>query len=127
MHIVEIIIVAVLMFFLIFQFSNIPRAYADWSRAKLTLQAYDVLFSLEGSGLNWSNPTEVGIEMDGIFGDTSIIYRVETEDSSGVRSNIVGRSVGKEPVTAYLFRVLDTGEGTSVDFQKVILSLGYLY
>jgi hypothetical protein len=58
-HIVEIVIVAIVIFFLIFQFLQIPPVNTEWSDAKLLKMGTDMLFALDYIGVDWLNTDEV--------------------------------------------------------------------
>lgn len=53
LHVTEAIIVILLVFVIMFQFSTIPRIRSEWDRPKLEVIAYDLLYSLEGLGIDW--------------------------------------------------------------------------
>ncbi|MBN2042844.1 MAG: hypothetical protein JW754_03480 [Candidatus Aenigmarchaeota archaeon] len=59
MHIIEIVLVTLLLFFIFSQFIYIPRTSSDWSDTKLRIMANDVLQILESGGINWFDPDEV--------------------------------------------------------------------
>jgi hypothetical protein len=68
-HIAEIVIVAMVMFFAVLQFTYIPRMETDWAGAKLSMQGWDILFTLDEKGINWLDPagvrTEIGKMLNG--------------------------------------------------------------
>ena len=64
LHVMETIIVSLLVFVLAVQFSGIPGTRTDWARSKLTLMGNDLLYSLDRSGINWFNETEVSARLD---------------------------------------------------------------
>ena len=59
MHVVEIIIVIVVLFFIIMQFTAIPTLQSDFPRSKAQLQANDIIFSMDTLGVNWFDGVEV--------------------------------------------------------------------
>jgi hypothetical protein len=59
LHIVEIVIVALMAFLVLMQFSYLPKQNADWGSMKLSIQANDILFSLEKKGVDWFNSTQL--------------------------------------------------------------------
>ena len=59
LHIVEIIIVSLLMFLVISQFSFIPRVQSDWSQSKLYLMGSDLIAMLDINETNWLDEEEV--------------------------------------------------------------------
>ncbi len=58
LHIVEVIIMVMLIFVMILQFSTIPKMRTNWDRSKLILMSHDLLYSLERTGIDWFNTTE---------------------------------------------------------------------
>ncbi len=76
-HIFEIVIVALVMFIALFQFTYIPRMEADWPRSKISLMGWDMLFTLDENGVNWLDPTEVQNEIKQILNKTNIQFSVK--------------------------------------------------
>lgn len=73
-HIVETIIIVIMMFLVIWQFTYIPGAKTEWSRTKLVLQGNDILFSLDRKGIDWSDSEEVETEFNKHLNQTNILY-----------------------------------------------------
>lgn len=80
-HVVEIVVISLVVFILVLQFSAIPSIRADWDRTKLAMQGNDLLFSLDRSGVNWLNSTQVGHELSRALEGTNINYRVSLENA----------------------------------------------
>ncbi len=59
LHIVEVIIVAMLVFVILSQFYSIPKADPSWGTPKLTVMSQDLLYTLDASGVDWSDAAEV--------------------------------------------------------------------
>ncbi|MEM7815507.1 MAG: hypothetical protein QXN71_00095 [Candidatus Aenigmatarchaeota archaeon] len=59
MRIVEIVIVTMLAFAVLVQFYQIPKQETEWEKLKLSLQANDIILSLDKKGVDWFNYTEV--------------------------------------------------------------------
>jgi len=59
LHIVEIMIVSLMAFLVLLQFSYVPKQNIDWGGMKLSTQANDILFSVEKKGVDWFNSTAV--------------------------------------------------------------------
>ena len=59
LHVVEIVIVSLMTFLVILQFSYLPKQNIDWGGMKLSTQANDMLFSLDRKGVDWFNSTGV--------------------------------------------------------------------
>ncbi len=59
MHIIEIVLVTLLLFFIFSQFVSIPKTATDWPETKLFLMARDVLEVLDERDVDWLNETEV--------------------------------------------------------------------
>ncbi len=75
-HILEIVIVTLVMFVVVFQFSAIPSVESDWSRAKLSLKAWDVIQTLNRMGTDWLDPDEVSDRITSAINSTNIRYSV---------------------------------------------------
>lgn len=80
MHIVEIIIIGMLVFVTISQFSSIPAPKSEWPKTKLYLTGNDILFSLDKKGVNWFNETEVKYYLNETI-PSSIIYNLEIKNA----------------------------------------------
>lgn len=59
MHIVEVLLIIVLVFFVFTQFASIPSISDEWSRTKLSTLAGDALKTLEAKGVDWFNGTQI--------------------------------------------------------------------
>ncbi len=79
-HIVEVILIIIIMFLVIWQFTYIPGAKTEWSRTKLTLQGNDILFSLDRKGINWFDSEEVETEFNKAFNLTNILYDLKLKN-----------------------------------------------
>jgi hypothetical protein len=75
-HILEIVIVTLVMFVVVFQFSAIPSVESDWSRAKLSLKAWDVIQTLNRMGTDWLDPVNVSESITSAINSTNIRYNV---------------------------------------------------
>jgi len=64
LHIIEIILVSLLMFFVISQFTYLPPIKSDWPMTKLYLQGNDIISTLDIKGVEWSNTEEVITEIN---------------------------------------------------------------
>ncbi len=73
-HIFEIVVVALVMFIALMQFSYIPRMETDWAGNKLSLKGWDVLFTLDEKGINWLDPAEVEDHVGRVLNDTNIQF-----------------------------------------------------
>jgi hypothetical protein len=76
-HIVEIVIIALVMFVMIFQISYIPGIESDWSKSRLTVQGRDLLHSIEEKGIRWSDEAAISGFIAGAFNMTQVRYRLE--------------------------------------------------
>jgi hypothetical protein len=63
-HVVEVVIVAMLVFVILTQFYAIPRAQHSWDTAKLTVMSQDFLYALEELGVDWLDEAAVIDIMD---------------------------------------------------------------
>lgn len=79
-HIVEIIIISLVMFILVVQFSSIPTIKSDWDRTKLILRGNDLIHSLDASGINWLDAEEVDQRLSDILGG-SVKYDVTVRNA----------------------------------------------
>ncbi|MCX6814217.1 MAG: hypothetical protein NTY20_00985 [Candidatus Aenigmarchaeota archaeon] len=59
LHVVEIVIVGLMAFLVLLQFSYMPKQNIDWAGMKLSTQANDILFSLDKKGVDFFNSTEL--------------------------------------------------------------------
>ncbi len=73
MHIIEIIIVVLLVFITMFQFTYIPGVKSDWANTKLYLLGGDILYTLDREGVNWFDPEAVDAGISPYLG-SSIEY-----------------------------------------------------
>lgn len=85
-HVVEIVIITLVVFILVVQFSGAPRARADWEEAGLLAMGRDTLAVLDAKGINWLNMTEVNASMSAVMANTSIMYDVTVRNA--LKSNI---------------------------------------
>jgi len=85
-HIVEIVVITLVVFILVTQFTSIPAAKADWDEAKLNIQGYELLYSADKTGINWLDPDEVRGVLDPILEDTTLKYSVSVKNA--IKSNI---------------------------------------
>lgn len=58
-HILEVIIVAMLIFVILTQLYSVPKANQPWDAAKVSIMSEDLLYSLEAKGVDWFDKTEV--------------------------------------------------------------------
>ena len=72
LHVVEIVIVALMAFLVILQFSYVPKQNTDWAGMKLSTQANDILFSLNKKGVDWFNSTEVDKAISSFISNNTI-------------------------------------------------------
>ena len=79
MHIVEVLLIVLLVFFVFSQFASIPRISDDWSRTKLSLMGSDVLRALEMKGTDWFDKTEVEYELNRTL-PKNLVYSVLLEN-----------------------------------------------
>lgn len=79
MHVVEIILVVILVFFIFAQFSSIPRISTEWPDVKLKLLGSDLLSSLELRGVNWFNESEIKDLLNTTL-PKNVIYQLRLEN-----------------------------------------------
>ncbi len=70
LHVVETLIVIILVFFVISQFSSIPRSQHTWSTTKLTVMAQDLLYTMDEKGVDWFDNDEVNETLYGAIPET---------------------------------------------------------
>jgi len=78
-HVVEIVIIVLAVFVVLFQFIGIPSVNTKWSEAKLNVIGNDLLFALDGMGIDWTDRNEVESVLDkalerGGTRNTTIVY-----------------------------------------------------
>ncbi len=76
-HIVEIVIVAMVMFLVLFRFSQIPLPEYGISGTKIKLMGNDALFSLDAKGIDWLNKSMVEESLETIFNETGAVFSLE--------------------------------------------------
>lgn len=76
LHLIEIIIISMVMFVIIYQFSYIPPLPTEFDRSKLMLMGNDILFTLEKKGVNWFDKGQLINELDAYFSGTSVVYDI---------------------------------------------------
>jgi hypothetical protein len=64
MHVVEILLIAILVFFVFTQFASIPSISGDWTDIKLSLMAKDLLNTFDKKGVDWFNATSLAAEFN---------------------------------------------------------------
>lgn len=79
MHVVEILLVIMIVFFVFTQFASIPRIADDWSRVKLSLIGEDALRILERRGVDWFNREGVEVELNRTLPE-NVVYSVLLEN-----------------------------------------------
>jgi hypothetical protein len=67
LHVVEIVIVSLVMFIIISQFSALPKVNSNWPGTKLFLQANDIIYALDSKGVNWLDSKSVSREIEKIL------------------------------------------------------------
>ncbi len=85
-HVVEAGIVAVVAFLVLMQFYSIPDIKTDWGKTRLVVQSRDILYSLDRSGINWFNASEVSERLRFAFNNSNVVYDLKIENA--VRSDI---------------------------------------
>ena len=119
-HVIEIIIVSLLVFMVIFQFSGVPAMETDWDKTKLSLQANDILFSMDMLGVNWLDANQVEAQISEFLPENSV-YRVIIIDESGSVTMLVDNVVPTDSVTVSFYKII--GE----QIYEIVLNVGYLY
>ncbi|HJW96589.1 MAG TPA: hypothetical protein VJ485_00325 [archaeon] len=79
-HVVEIIIVTVAVFLIIYQVSQIPRQNSDWESMELYTRANDILFSLDSKGVDWFDPAGVDNALHSSF-PSNTVYNLRIKNA----------------------------------------------
>lgn len=111
-HVVEIVIITLVVFILVVQFSSVPRARADWERAELLSMGNDILTVLDEKGVNWLNRTEVDSSLSAILNGTSIMHDVTVRNAikSGITVGCICDSVQFQEIRNNLTSFTINGE-----------------
>lgn len=127
-HILEIIIISMVMFFILFQFSLIPKIDTNWERTKLYLIANDLVHTLDKINVDWDDSVDISNTIGNITTDLNLsqnlLYDVKIKDSGGVNTIIFNQI--NNPVTVSLYESQPVGDG-STEFREIIFSVGYLF
>lgn len=120
-HIFEIVIVALVMFIALFQFTYIPRMEADWPRTKLYLEGWDILFTLDENGVNWLDPSEVQSEIRDILNKTNIQFGVKVKGvpPSGISVGCICSSSEMTTLQNILTNLNLNGESIRFDVSRI--------
>ncbi len=69
-HIVEVVIVAMLVFIVLMQFYAVPKAEHPWETTKLTVLTQDILYSLDADGVVWTDKAQVSAALGKLVPET---------------------------------------------------------
>lgn len=75
-HIVEIVIISLVMFVVIFQMSSLSFTGEDWSRAELRVKGRDIIQALDTMGTNWMDGGEVDSRLSYVINNSNVNYRL---------------------------------------------------
>ncbi|MCK5022893.1 MAG: hypothetical protein KAS04_01835 [Candidatus Aenigmarchaeota archaeon] len=138
MHIVEILLVALLVFMAFTQFSTIPNVSENWSNVKLSIMANDILRALDAKGVDWMNKTELSTELEDIVPE-NMIYSIVLEnvirpeikvgcycddgELAAVENMIKPKNfaINDENITIEVFQIDDINELFSLEFDVALL------
>lgn len=120
-HIVEIIIIALVVFVVIVQFSLVPRVPSEADRVKLRLLAADTLHALDARGLQWQNASAVAQGIEQALGGSAVAYRVELRNA--VKSAIRVGCVCSSDELALLQDILEPIQVNHLDISFLIQHL----
>jgi hypothetical protein len=79
MHIIEILLIAILVFFAFMQFAMIPEISGDWAQAKLQILSGDIVSAFEARGVDWFNATELEQEFNATLPE-NVLYSVRLQN-----------------------------------------------
>ncbi len=99
-HIVEIVVITLVVFILVTQFTSIPTAKANWDEAKLSIQGNELLHSADAMGINWLDPEEVRSTLDPVLEETMLKYGVTVKNA--IKSNILVGCICTEEEFEYI-------------------------
>jgi len=119
-HVIEIIIVSMLVFFAIMQFSYLPPIETDWAKTKLTLQGNDLLFSLDRMGVDWKYNNDIQSKLSGVLPENTV-YKVFLIDEQGDIETIIDNTLPRNSASVSFYKNIDGS------IYEVVISLGYLY
>ncbi len=87
MHIVEIVLMILVVFFLFTQIASIPRLSTDWSKVRLYVLGNDIIHTLNERGIDWFNETAVKTNIDSL-NYSNIIYSVKISNAIKTKINM---------------------------------------
>lgn len=84
MHIVEIVIIVIAMFMVVYQFTNIPAMDTEWSSSKLFIYGNDMLNLLDRMGVDWLSEDGIKASVDNVLTfnrtrNTTVLYDVRVD------------------------------------------------
>jgi len=140
-HVVEIVIITLVVFILVVQFSSVPRARADWERAELSALGNDIISVLDARGINWLNGTEVNHSVSQMLEGTSIMHDVtvynaikgnisvgcicDDREFSLLRKNLTPFTINGERVEFNVHRIPPTRISFPVVYDVIFLGDGF--
>jgi len=127
-HVVEIIIISIVMFYVLIQFTTMPSMDTDWERTKLYLMTSDLVHVMDDKGVDWTswddiNATLEELRYSGLLSD-NLLYDVKIKSSSGAVTTVVYNEIN-EPVIVSFYETINKMD--SVDFREIIFSAGYVF
>ena len=116
-HVIEIIIITMVMFIIMLQFTFVPGIPQDFSREKLSLFSNDVLSVLDKGGINWLNRTAIEERMNAVLGNGNLVYDINIRN--GIKSPIIVGCICSEIEFSSLGQILTpfSANGQRVEFQ----------
>jgi len=76
-HIIEIVIITLVMFVMIFQMSSMSSTELDWGKSRLMVQGRDILYSIRESSIEWSYEEGIADFVRDAFNRTNVRHRLE--------------------------------------------------
>jgi len=127
-HIIEIIIISIVMFFILVQFSLIPVIETDWENTKLYLIGNDLVHTLNKDGIDWTNANNVNatiynLQQNGLL-SANFVYDIKIKDETGTVTNVIFSEIN-DPVIVSYHQVFNNAG--NIEFREVIFTVGYLF
>jgi hypothetical protein len=77
LHVIEVVIVVVLIFVVMSQFTSIPMSESTWSSTKLSMMAQDLAYTLQEKGIDWFDKSDLDSNIYSVLPST-MGYTVHT-------------------------------------------------
>jgi len=119
-HLLELIIIVMLLFGILYQLSIMQNPNIEWEKIKLKAMAYDIVYSMQKMGVDWNDKYDVEQKLEDLNIPSNLVYNLRIETDTAVTDVIP--NIVKKSVTVYMFQYSET-QGP----MKIIFTLGYRY